>query len=69
MEHLGGGEIKWRTTGDQPILTVNQTRRMFRDAILGLEYRKSFPCRFIMVAADATSYNLTCSPSPRHYPP
>ena len=43
MEHLGGGEIKWRTPGDQPILTVNQTRRILRDAILGLEYCKLFP--------------------------
>lgn len=40
MEHLGGGEIKWRTNGHEPILSVDQSRRIFRDAILGLEYRK-----------------------------
>ncbi|GBE87959.1 kinase-like domain-containing protein [Sparassis latifolia] len=38
MEYLGGGEIKWRTQGDEPVLRVDQTRRICRDVILGLEY-------------------------------
>ncbi|CCL98645.1 uncharacterized protein FIBRA_00647 [Fibroporia radiculosa] len=38
MEYLGGGEIKWRTMGDEPVLRVDQTRRICRDVILGLEY-------------------------------
>ncbi|KAF5359361.1 hypothetical protein D9756_003593 [Leucocoprinus leucothites] len=38
MEYLGGGEIKWRTDNDEPTLTLAQTRRIVRDAILGLEY-------------------------------
>ncbi|KAK7027256.1 hypothetical protein VNI00_015345 [Paramarasmius palmivorus] len=38
MEHLGGGEIKYTNGNNQPILTVDQTRRIMRDAILGLEY-------------------------------
>ncbi|KAI0090984.1 kinase-like domain-containing protein, partial [Irpex rosettiformis] len=38
MEYLGGGEIKWRTEGDEPALRVSQTRRICRDVILGLEY-------------------------------
>ncbi|TFK69935.1 kinase-like protein [Pluteus cervinus] len=38
MEYLGGGEVKWRNDQHQPILTVEQTRRIMRDAILGLEY-------------------------------
>ncbi|KAF8895971.1 kinase-like domain-containing protein [Infundibulicybe gibba] len=38
MEYLGGGEVKWRNEQHQPILTVEQTRRIMRDAILGLEY-------------------------------
>jgi SNF1-activating kinase 1 len=40
MEYLGGGEIKWRTEQDDPILRVSQTRRICRDVILGLEYCK-----------------------------
>ncbi|KAH9949930.1 kinase-like domain-containing protein [Amylocystis lapponica] len=38
MEYLGGGEIKWRTQEDDPVLRVDQTRRVCRDVILGLEY-------------------------------
>ncbi|PCH42122.1 kinase-like protein, partial [Wolfiporia cocos MD-104 SS10] len=38
MEYLGGGEIKWRTPNDEPVLRVDQTRRICRDVILGLEY-------------------------------
>ncbi|TBU62722.1 kinase-like domain-containing protein [Dichomitus squalens] len=38
MEYLGGGEIKWRTANDNPLLRVDQTRRICRDVILGLEY-------------------------------
>ncbi|KAI0359800.1 kinase-like protein [Trametes cingulata] len=38
MEYLGGGEIKWRTKSDNPLLRVEQTRRICRDVILGLEY-------------------------------
>lgn len=41
MEYLGGGEVKWRNDQGLPILTVEQTRRIMRDAILGLEYCKS----------------------------
>ncbi|KAK7466240.1 hypothetical protein VKT23_004968 [Stygiomarasmius scandens] len=38
MEYLGGGEIKYTNGDNEPILTVEQTRRIMRDAILGLEY-------------------------------
>ncbi|EMD33852.1 hypothetical protein CERSUDRAFT_56057 [Gelatoporia subvermispora B] len=38
MEYLGGGEIKWRNSRDEPTLRVDQTRRICRDVILGLEY-------------------------------
>ncbi|THV06330.1 kinase-like protein [Dendrothele bispora CBS 962.96] len=38
MEYLGGGEIKYTNERREPILTVEQTRRIMRDAILGLEY-------------------------------
>ncbi|KAJ8518669.1 hypothetical protein ONZ45_g4287 [Pleurotus djamor] len=38
MEYLGGGEVKWRNSNNEPILTLLQTNRIMRDAILGLEY-------------------------------
>jgi serine/threonine protein kinase len=41
MEFLGGGEIKWRDADNNPVLRVDQSRRICRDVILGLEYR---PC-------------------------
>lgn len=43
MEYLGGGEVKWRNDDNEPVLTVAQTRRIIRDAVLGLEYRTSVP--------------------------
>jgi SNF1-activating kinase 1 len=39
MEFLGGGEIKWRDSESNPVLRVDQSRRICRDVILGLEYR------------------------------
>jgi len=42
MEYLEGGEIKWRGP-DKPLLTLEQIRRIVRDVLLGLEYRKSPP--------------------------
>lgn len=42
MEYLGGGEIKWRNEHHQPVLQVDQCRRICRDVILGLEYRVWF---------------------------
>lgn len=39
FEYMEGGEVKWRTSDERPILTVDQTRRTFRDIVLGLEYR------------------------------
>ncbi|KAJ7592686.1 kinase-like protein [Mycena floridula] len=38
MEFLGGGEISWKDNDEKPILSVDQSRRIIRDAILGLEY-------------------------------
>ncbi|RXW20703.1 hypothetical protein EST38_g5160 [Candolleomyces aberdarensis] len=38
MEYLGGGEVKWRNDHSEPVLSVAQTRRIIRDAVLGLEY-------------------------------
>ncbi|KLO17113.1 hypothetical protein SCHPADRAFT_181401 [Schizopora paradoxa] len=39
MEFMGGGEIKWQEPKRKvPVLTVDQTRRICRDVVLGLEY-------------------------------
>ncbi|CAE6456600.1 unnamed protein product [Rhizoctonia solani] len=42
LEHMPGGELKWRTgppdVPDHPLLTVERSRRVFRDTLLGLEY-------------------------------
>lgn len=51
MEYLGGGEIKWRTQSDHPLLRVDQTRRICRDVILGLEYRM---CRSLHSVANSS---------------
>lgn len=38
MEYMGGGEIKWRDEQGRPCLRVDQSRRICRDVVLGLEY-------------------------------
>ncbi|KAF9465010.1 kinase-like domain-containing protein [Collybia nuda] len=38
MEFLAGGPIQWSNTQHQPVLSIQQTRRIIRDVILGLEY-------------------------------
>ncbi|EIN10094.1 kinase-like protein, partial [Punctularia strigosozonata HHB-11173 SS5] len=38
MEYLGGGEVKWRNKNEEPVLRVDQARRITRDVVLGLEY-------------------------------
>jgi len=49
MEYLEGGEVNWRNGEDNPILTVEQTRRIIRDAVLGLEYRTYFTALFVVI--------------------
>ena len=41
MEYLSGGPIEWTTTEHEPILLVDQARRIIRDVIAGLDYRMS----------------------------
>ncbi|GLB37512.1 putative protein tyrosine kinase [Lyophyllum shimeji] len=38
MEYLSGGQVQWKDAEDKPILTVDETRRIIRDVVLGLEY-------------------------------
>lgn len=40
MESCDGGAVEWEGSNDEPTLRVDQTRRIMRDTILGLEYRK-----------------------------
>jgi serine/threonine protein kinase len=43
LEHCDQGEVKWKLDPPEfgPALTVEQTRSIFRDTLLGLEYCKS----------------------------
>ncbi|PPQ79938.1 hypothetical protein CVT25_003010 [Psilocybe cyanescens] len=38
MEYLSGGPVEWCDNESRPILKLQQTRRIMRDTILGLEY-------------------------------
>ncbi|ORX95383.1 kinase-like protein [Basidiobolus meristosporus CBS 931.73] len=38
LEYADGGELRWRDRSDQPILSLEKSRRIFRDVVLGLEY-------------------------------
>ncbi|KAK9727625.1 hypothetical protein K7432_001709 [Basidiobolus ranarum] len=38
LEYVDGGEMKWRDEYDQPILSLDSSRQIFRDVVLGLEY-------------------------------
>lgn len=53
MEYLSGGHIEWNPELP-PSLTVDQTRRIMRDVVLGLEYRKWFIIMFFFV------YKISC---------
>jgi [calcium/calmodulin-dependent protein kinase] kinase len=41
LEYCDGGELRWKDTDGQPSLSLDETRRIFRDTLLGLAYRKS----------------------------
>ncbi|KAL7424084.1 hypothetical protein Q5752_001669 [Cryptotrichosporon argae] len=38
LEYCEGGEIRWKEDDGTPALTVAETRKIFRDTLLGLEY-------------------------------
>ncbi|GMK56998.1 hypothetical protein CspeluHIS016_0308380 [Cutaneotrichosporon spelunceum] len=38
FEYCDGGEVQWKAAGGGPALTLAQTRLIFRDTLLGLEY-------------------------------
>jgi len=40
LEYMEGGEVRWKDEDDRPILAIDMARSIFRDVVLGLEYRK-----------------------------
>ncbi|RHZ56086.1 hypothetical protein Glove_406g50 [Diversispora epigaea] len=38
IEYMEGGEIQWKDDHDNPIMSIDEARRIFRDVVLGLEY-------------------------------
>lgn len=40
LEYCDGGELKWKDQSGHPYLSLDETRRIFRDTLLGLAYRK-----------------------------
>lgn len=40
LEYMEGGEVRWKDEDDRPILAIDNARSIFRDVVLGLEYRK-----------------------------
>lgn len=37
LEYMPGGQVEW-TKDNQPTMTVDESRSVFRDVVLGLEY-------------------------------
>lgn len=42
LEYTEKGEIEWRDDLDQPVLSIEQSRKIFRDIVNGLDYCKVF---------------------------
>jgi [calcium/calmodulin-dependent protein kinase] kinase len=40
LEYCAGGELQWKDKDARPTLSLDSTRRVFRDTLLGLEYRE-----------------------------
>lgn len=40
LEYTETGEIEWRDENDAPVMTINTARKLFRDIVNGLDYRK-----------------------------
>lgn len=41
LEYCDGGELKWKDRFGQPYLSLDETRKIFRDTLLGLAYCRS----------------------------
>lgn len=42
LEYTESGEIEWRDELDRPVMTIDEARRIFRDIVNGLDYRKYY---------------------------
>jgi hypothetical protein len=70
LEYCEGGEIHWKEDDGSPALTVAETRRIFRDTLLGLEYRESSLSRAVLKwkcttkgsSTAISSRAISCSP-------
>lgn len=59
-----GGEVEWRS-GNHPILSVDQSRHIFRDVVSGLDYCKKkkkkkialIPCSKLPVCSALSWYH------------
>jgi [calcium/calmodulin-dependent protein kinase] kinase len=51
LEYCEKGEIKWKSEEGGPALTLSETRRIFRETLLGLEYRR-LSCLILTTFAD-----------------
>lgn len=40
LEYCEKGEIKWKADDGGPLMTIEETRNIFRDTLSGLAYRK-----------------------------
>lgn len=38
LEYMEGGEIEWRDENEMPVLSLDETRAVFRDVVSGLDY-------------------------------
>jgi len=38
LEYCDGGELKWKDRSGHPYLSLDETRKIFRDTLLGLAY-------------------------------
>ncbi|KAK8869777.1 hypothetical protein IAR55_000345 [Kwoniella newhampshirensis] len=57
LEWCENGEIRWKDDAGNPALTVGETRKIFRDTLLGLEYRiihRDIKPSNLLRAADGT---------------
>jgi serine/threonine protein kinase len=38
LEHVDGGELRWKDECDEPIWLIEQVKSYFRDTVIGLDY-------------------------------
>lgn len=56
LEYTESGEIEWRDSHDQPVMTVDEARRIFRDIVNGLDYRE-----WLLIIILCMIFNVVCA--------